>query len=157
MEVLANILQWLVNLISAVLEVFAVVPRWRRRPTTAPTLPEDTAHKIVEALRADEDAGRHLPEGWRGFYANLVDEPSQDIAARVPIGAPLKLIPGQEPYPVDVELADRSTARIGSLPRHHHFDDNIDRGQALCWFAKRERKLLGGGNASLVFVALYTP
>ena len=156
LEVLANILQSVVNFIGTALEVLCLVPCWRRRPTTAPVLPEDAAHKVIEALKADEGAARHLPEGWRGFYSNLVDEASQDIVARVPTGARLRLILGHEPYPVEVELADRPTARIGHLPRHHHFGDSIDRGQALCWFARRERMLLGG-NASLVFVALYVP
>lgn len=156
MEVLANTLGAIVNLMITALEALGLVLPWRRRPKVAPTLPDDAALTVVEALKADKDAAPLLPKGWRGFYSNLVDEPSQDIVARVPIGAPLKLILDREPYPVEVELADRSTARIGYLPRHHHYGDSIDRSQALCWFAKRERTLLNS-NATLVFVALYVP
>jgi hypothetical protein len=159
LELLANILGAVVNLMAAFLEVLGVVPPGRRRAKSAPTLPEGTILNVVAALKADEDAAAHLPRGWRGFYSSLIDEASPDLIATVPTGAPLQLIPApgrsgrHKPIPVVIEQADRSTIRIGDLARRPYHGDGIDLGRVLSWFAKRERTLLDG-NAAVIFVAV---
>ena len=160
MELLANILGAIANLMIAALEALGLYP-WRRRAKAAPAaLPEDAIPKVVAALKADEDAAAHLPKGWQGFYSGLIDEALPDIVAKVPIGAPLQLIVDRkssgrrQPYPVAVELPDRSAARIGCLERRSYYGDSIDLGEAQCWFAKHDRALLNR-NAAVVFVAVY--
>jgi hypothetical protein len=160
LELLANILGAIANLMIAALEALGLYP-WGRRAKAAPAaLPEDTIPKVVAALQADEDAAAHLPRGWQGFYSGLIDETAPDIVATVPIGAPLQLVVDrkgsrrQQAYPVAVELPDRSAARIGRLERRSYYGDSIDIGEARCWFAKHERTLLNR-NAAVVFVAVY--
>ncbi len=156
MELLANILGAIGNLLLALLEAFAWLFPWRRRAKAAAELPKGTILNIVAALKADEDAAKHLPKGWRGFYSGL-DEALPDIIGTVPIGAPLQLVLDPEgsrrQEPILVALAERSTTRIGYLPRRRHYGDSIDLGRVLCWFAKRERTLLDR-NAAVVFVAV---
>ena len=159
MELLANIFGAIGNMLLALLEAFAWLFPWRRRAKAAPGLPEGTILNIVAALKPDKDAAKHLPKGWRGFYAGL-DEALPDITGTMPTGAPLQLTLDPErsrrQEPILVALADRSTSRIGYLPRRRHYGDSIDLGRVLCWFAKRERTLLDR-NAAVVFVAVYDP
>jgi hypothetical protein len=75
LELLANILGAIGNMLLALVEAFAWMFPWRRRAKAAPELPEGTIQDIVAALKADKDVAAHLPKGWRGFHAGLDEAP----------------------------------------------------------------------------------
>jgi hypothetical protein len=129
-----------------------------------PSLPENTRVAIVTALKAGHDTPPQLPEGWRGYYIGLAEEPSPGGANRVPIGHELRLVPDtrrrrpeyEQAIRVLADLPDRSTVQLGCLGEGHELSEGIALGRVRCWFAGRMRTMTNPA-AAMIFAAAWEP